>query len=54
MKLKSIKLERFRQFQDSTFEFGDVNLLVGANNAGKTSVLYAIRAFFSLMRGHVI
>lgn len=53
MKLKSLQLERFRQFSDTTFEFEDVNLLVGANNSEKTSVLYAIRAFFSLMHGHV-
>ncbi|MEQ8460624.1 MAG: AAA family ATPase [Sandaracinaceae bacterium] len=53
MKLKSIQLERFRQFKDTTFEFGDVNVLVGPNNSGKTSVLHAIRAFFGLMHGHV-
>lgn len=53
MKIKKLKLERFRQFADTTFDFGEVNLLVGPNNSGKTSVLYAIRAFFSLMHGHV-
>jgi len=53
MKIKKLHLERFRQFADTTFEFGDVNLLVGANNSGKTTVLHAIRAFFLLMHGHV-
>jgi energy-coupling factor transporter ATP-binding protein EcfA2 len=53
MKIKKLRLERFRQFADTTFEFGDLNLLVGPNNSGKTSVLHAIRAFFSLMHGHV-
>ncbi len=53
MKIKKLRLEKFRQFADTTFEFGDVNLLVGPNNCGKTSVLYAIRAFFLLMHGHV-
>jgi ABC-type cobalamin/Fe3+-siderophores transport system ATPase subunit len=53
MKIKKLHLERFRQFADTTFEFGDVNLLVGPNNSGKTSVLHAIRAFFLLMHGHV-
>lgn len=53
MKIKQLRLERFRQFGDTTFEFGDTNLLVGPNNCGKTSVLHAIRAFFLLMHGHV-
>jgi ABC-type cobalamin/Fe3+-siderophores transport system ATPase subunit len=53
MKIKRLHLERFRQFEDTTFEFGDTNLLVGPNNCGKTSVLHAIRAFFLLMHGHV-
>lgn len=54
MKIKKLRLERFRQFADTTFEFGDINLLVGANNSGKTTVLHAIRAFFLLMHGHVL
>jgi len=53
MKLISITLERFRQFQHTTVHFGDFNVIVGPNNSGKTTVLHAIRAFFSLMRGHV-
>lgn len=53
MKLRSIRLERFRQFEDTTIEVGDFNLLVGPNNCGKTSILHAIRAFFILMHGHV-
>ncbi len=53
MKIKRLRLERFRQFPDTTLEFGDINLLVGPNNCGKTSVLHAVRAFFLLMHGHV-
>ena len=53
MKIQSIKLERFRQFDNSTFEVGGFNVLVGPNNSGKTSLLYAIRSFFLLMSGHV-
>lgn len=53
MKIRSIRLERFRQFVDTTFEVGNLNLLVGPNNCGKTSILHAIRAFFLLMHGHV-
>jgi len=53
MKIKQIHLKRFRQFKDSIVEAGEFNLLVGPNNSGKTSILYAVRAFFLLMSGHV-
>ena len=53
MRIKKIRLQRFRQFADTTFEVGEFNLLVGPNNCGKTSLLHAIRAFFLLMNGHV-
>lgn len=53
MRIKSIRLQRFRQFADTTFEVGSFNLLVGPNNCGKTSLLHAVRSFFLLMHGHV-
>ncbi len=53
MKIKKIRLQRFRQFADTTFEVGPFNLLVGPNNSGKTSLLHAVRTFFYLMNGHV-
>ncbi len=46
--LKSVKIENFRGFK--TFELqqlGRINLLVGANNSGKTSVLEAIQLLCS-------
>lgn len=53
MKITSIRLQRFRQFIDTTLEVRDFNVLVGPNNCGKTTILHAIRAFFLLMNGHV-
>jgi ABC-type cobalamin/Fe3+-siderophores transport system ATPase subunit len=53
VRIKKIRLQRFRQFADTTFEVGPFNLLVGPNNCGKTTLLHAIRAFFVLMHGHV-
>ena len=53
MKIKKIHLKRFRQFKDTIIEAGEFNLLVGPNNSGKTSILYAVRSFFLLMSGHV-
>lgn len=52
-KIKSIHLQRFRQFADTKVEVGPFNLLVGPNNCGKTTILHAIRSFFLLMHGHV-
>jgi len=51
--ISSIRLQRFRQFADTTIHVGQFNLLVGPNNCGKTTILHAIRSFFQLMHGHV-
>jgi ABC-type cobalamin/Fe3+-siderophores transport system ATPase subunit len=53
MKIKRIRLQRFRQFSDTSIDVGDFNVLVGPNNSGKTTILHAVRAFFLLMHGHV-
>lgn len=53
MQITSIRLQRFRQFADTSIEVRGFNVLVGPNNCGKTTILYAIRAFFLLMNGHV-
>ncbi|MBD2595699.1 AAA family ATPase [Nostoc spongiaeforme FACHB-130] len=46
--LKTIKIENFRGFQSFTLQqLGRVNLLVGKNNSGKTSILEAIQLLCS-------
>jgi hypothetical protein len=41
--LRSLKIERFRRFERfELYGLGRVNLLVGLNNSGKTSVLEAV------------
>ena len=50
--MKSIKIENFRCFEHLEIEFKDrINLLIGDNAAGKTSLLkackYALSAWFS-------
>lgn len=52
-KIKTIHIQRFRQFADTKIDVGQFNLLVGPNNCGKTTILHAIRSFFQLMHGHV-
>lgn len=48
MKLERLELTNFRIFEQATFDFqSDMNLLVGINGSGKSSVLDALRVLFS-------
>lgn len=42
MKLSELTIKNFRSIEDETFEFNDLNILVGKNNSGKSNVLKAI------------
>jgi putative ATP-dependent endonuclease of the OLD family len=43
MLVESLRLVNFKKFKDHTFEFNeDVNIIVGDNNAGKSSLLEAL------------
>lgn len=45
--LKSLEIKNFRCFESFRLEqLGQVNLLVGSNNSGKTSILEALHLFF--------
>lgn len=46
MKLQSVRIHNFRGVLDQGFQFQDYSLLVGANNAGKSTVIDAVRAFY--------
>jgi len=48
--LKQLRLVRFRSFEDFTVSFGSGALLVGPNNAGKSTLLTAIRLADALIR----
>lgn len=41
--LRQIHLENFRGFEDHFVDFGEVSVVVGRNNAGKSSLIEAIR-----------
>ena len=48
MKLKRLELTNFRIFEQATFDFQPgMNLIVGINGVGKSSVLDALRLLFS-------
>ena len=46
MKLASIHIKNFRSFAEETIIFDDYTCLVGANGAGKSTVLTALNIFF--------
>lgn len=46
MKIKSIRIENFRSFQDETTVLNRYSCFVGPNGAGKSTVLAALNVFF--------
>lgn len=49
MKIKKLVLKNYKHFKEQTIEFNDdINLIIGENNAGKTSLFYSIAAIFGL------
>jgi energy-coupling factor transporter ATP-binding protein EcfA2 len=46
MKIKTIRIERFRSFQDETIHLNRYTCFVGPNGAGKSTVLAALNVFF--------
>lgn len=46
MKAVEISIHNFRSICDTTISLADCGILVGVNNAGKTTVIDAIRAFY--------
>ena len=52
MKIQRLKLSNFKHFEDQTIEFNHgINVLIGENNAGKTSIIHAIAAIFNIPFG---
>lgn len=45
MYLKEIKIKNYKKLVDCYFQFGQLNVIVGKNNAGKTTLLELIKSF---------
>ena len=43
MRLKTLYIKGFRNFKEATINFNDQSLIIGANDVGKTNLLYALR-----------
>ena len=46
MKLRRLHIHNFRSVIDAEVEIHDYTMIVGANNAGKSNALAALRAFY--------
>ncbi|QBG73530.1 DUF2813 domain-containing protein [Staphylococcus pseudintermedius] len=46
MKIEWIKIKGFRNFDDETINFANQTLIIGANDVGKTNLIYALRLLF--------
>ncbi|MDK2814138.1 MAG: putative ATP-dependent endonuclease of the family [Thermoanaerobacter sp.] len=46
MKIKSMEIHNFRSIKDLRVDLYDYNVLIGANNSGKTNILTALRIFY--------
>ncbi|MBR1366861.1 MULTISPECIES: ATP-dependent nuclease [Bradyrhizobium] len=46
MRIQSVRIKNLRAYQDETVEFDSYTCLVGANGAGKSTVLCALNIFF--------
>lgn len=46
MKLRRLRIHNFRSIIDADIEVHDYTMIVGANNAGKSNALAAVRAFY--------
>ena len=45
--VSKIYIKNFKAFEDSCFDFSSVNLLIGENDSGKSSILQALDLFFN-------
>jgi ABC-type cobalamin/Fe3+-siderophores transport system ATPase subunit len=50
MQLTSIKVEKFKRIDEIELELSDLNILVGSNGSGKSSILQALHLASCLMR----
>ena len=54
MKLKTVKIERFKRLEKINFDADDINVLIGGNNSGKSTIIQAIHFAFTLLQSLTI
>ncbi len=48
--IKKLKISHFKSFEEFAIEFDNINVLVGINNSGKSTILQAVLACFYFLR----
>ena len=46
MKIREVQIHNYRSIADERIRLGNYSLLIGANNAGKSNLIDAIRTFY--------
>lgn len=54
MRLKSIVIERFKRLERVEFDVDGVNVLIGGNNSGKSTIIQAVHFAFTLFQSLTI
>src|SRR6218665_3010056 len=54
MKLQNIKIDRFKRLESIDFDVSGVNILVGGNNSGKSTIIQAVHFAFTLFQSLTI
>lgn len=49
-KLTSVRIRRFKRIEDAPFDLTDLNVIVGANNSGKSSLIQGLHFAISLLQ----
>jgi AAA15 family ATPase/GTPase len=50
LSVTEVSIERFKRASKVTFPVGDVNVIVGGNNSGKSSSIQGLHFFFTLLQ----
>jgi energy-coupling factor transporter ATP-binding protein EcfA2 len=50
MKVRSVRIQRFKRVKDVTFDLKDLNILVGGNNSGKSTIVQALHFGIGLLQ----
>lgn len=53
MRLKQVEISNFQSIRELSMEWGDLNVLVGPNNSGKSAVLHALNLAQMILKGQV-
>ena len=46
MRLEKLRIKGFRNFNDTEIVYQEKSLIIGANDVGKTNLIYALRLLF--------